>query len=136
MTSAYHQSRLLFDPRRQSVWESLWRYYFRHIVPADGCVLDLGCGYGDFINTVRARRRIALDIWSGFPAYLKAGIEPVISPITNLAAIDDKSIDFAFASNVFEHLTQADLASTLEELAAKLSDRGRLNILQPNYRYA
>jgi len=30
------------------------------------CVLDLGCGYGDFINNVVARRRIAVDSWSIF----------------------------------------------------------------------
>jgi SAM-dependent methyltransferase len=136
MSSGYHESRLEFDPKRQSVWASLWRYHFRHIVPADGCVLDLGCGYGDFINAVEARRRIALDRWDGFAAHLKPGIEPVVAEVTNLNGIEDDSVDFAFASNLFEHISQDDFATTLEALGRKLTDRGSLAILQPNYRYA
>ena len=36
MSSAYHDSRLAFDPKRQVVWDALWRYYFRRLVPAEG----------------------------------------------------------------------------------------------------
>ena len=136
MSSAYHDSRLAFDPKRQVVWDALWRYYFRRLVPADGCVLDLGCGYGDFINAVEARRRIALDLWDGFPAHLKPGIESIVAPVTNLSRIDEESVDFAFASNLFEHISQADFATTLDALRPKLTKRGSLAILQPNYRYA
>ena len=136
MSSAYHDSRLAFDPKRQVVWDALWRYYFRRLVPADGCVLDLGCGYGDFINAVEARRRIALDLWDGFPAHLKPGIESVVAPVTDLTKIEEASVDFAFASNLFEHISQADFATTLDALRSKLTKRGSLAILQPNYRYA
>ena len=133
---SYHDSRLAFDAKRQTVWDALWRYHFRRIVPRDGCVLDLGCGYGDFINAVEAKRRIALDCWGGFPAHLAPGVEPIVSSVTDLSAIDDGSVDFAFASNLFEHVSQADFATTLEALRSKLSGRGTLAILQPNWRYA
>ncbi len=136
MSSAYHDSRLAFDPKRQIVWDALWRYYFRDLVPADGCVLDLGCGYGDFINAVKAKRRIALDLWEGFAEHLDPGIEPIIAPVTDLRAVENDSVDFAFASNLFEHITQADFATTLDALRSKLTKRGSLAILQPNYRYA
>jgi SAM-dependent methyltransferase len=136
MSSSYHESRLEFDERRDAVWKSLWRYYFSHLVPEDGCVLDLGCGYGEFINNVVARRRIGLDMWEGMPAHLAAGVEPIVGSVTDLSAIEDGSIDFAFASNLFEHITQADFAAVLAALAAKLSARGTLTILQPNYRFA
>ena len=133
---SYHDSRLAFDAKRQTVWDALLRYHFRHIVPRDGCVLDLGCGYGDFINAVEAKRRIALDCWGGFPAHLAPGVEPIVSSVTDLGAIEDGSVDFAFASNLFEHVSQADFATTLEALRSKLSGRGTLAILQPNWRYA
>jgi SAM-dependent methyltransferase len=136
MSEGYHESRLAYDPKRETVWRALWRYYFRKIVPADACVLDLGCGYGDFINTVEAGRRIALDAWSGFVEHLRPGIEPVVASVTDLQAIEDGSVDFAFASNLFEHISQADFARVLEGLRPKLSERGSLTILQPNYRYA
>lgn len=136
MSGGYHDSRLAHDPKRQIVWQALWRYYFRRIVPADGCVLDLGCGYGDFINNVRARRRIGLDAWDGMAAHLEPGVEPIVASVTDLQAIEQGSVDFAFASNLFEHITQADFAKVLDGLRGKLSERGSLTILQPNYRYA
>jgi hypothetical protein len=45
-------------------------------------------------------------------------------------------VDFAFASNLFEHLSQPALAEVLRGLRQKLSPRGSLTIVQPNYRYA
>jgi len=50
--------------------------------------------------------------------------------------IDDGAVDFAFASNLFEHLTQSQFAAVLTSLRKKLAPGGVLTILQPNYRYA
>jgi len=136
MTAGYHDSRLAHDPRRNTVWKSLWRYYFSKRIRPDACVLDLGCGYGDFINNVVARRRIALDAWPDFPRHLAPGIEAIVGRLDRLDQIEDGSVDFAFASNLFEHVTQAEFAGVLDALRAKLSTDGSLTILQPNYRYA
>ena len=136
MSTGYHDSRLSHDVRRDTVWQALWRYYFRKIVPADGCVLDLGCGYGEFINNVAARRRIGLDMWEGIRAHLAPGVEPIVGSVTDLSVLDDDSIDFAFASNLFEHITQDALVAVLAQLRDKLTERGTLTMLQPNYRYA
>lgn len=136
MSSGYHDSRLAHDARRDTVWKALWRYYFSRIVPKDGCVLDMGCGYGEFINNVTARRRIGLDTWGGISEHLDPGVEPVVSSVTDLSGIEDGSVDFAFASNLFEHIPQSDFVRVLEQLRGKLSERGTLTLLQPNYRYA
>jgi SAM-dependent methyltransferase len=132
----YHDSRLTPDPRRDVLWRALWRFHFNRIVPADGCVLDLGTGYGNFINHVAAKRRIALDVWPNFPRFLAPGVEAVVGPVTDLGFLADGSVDFAFASNLFEHIPQEAFVRVLDALRPKLSDRGTLNILQPNYRYA
>ena len=136
MSTGYHDSRLSHDVRRDTVWQALWLYYFRKIVPADGCVLDLGCGYGEFINNVAARRRIGLDMWDGIKSHLAPGVEPIVSSVTDLSAIEDDSVDFAFASNLFEHISQDAWLAVLAQLRAKLTERGTLTMLQPNYRYA
>ncbi len=133
---SYHESRLTPDPKRDVVWQALWRFYFCHRVPSDGCVLDLGSGYGNFINSVQARRRIALDMWPEFTRFLAPGIESRVGPVTDLGFLEDGAVDFAFASNLFEHIPQADFGRALAELRPKLSSRGTLTILQPNYRYA
>ena len=132
----YHASRFVADPRRDVLWQSLWRYCFSAMVRPDDCVLDLGTGYGSFINTVEARRRIAVDAWEGFPAHLAPGVEYHVGSVTELDFLDDGAVDFAFASNLFEHLAKEDFATALAALRHKLSPRGTLTILQPNWRYA
>lgn len=136
MSGDYHGSRLNEDSRRCSVWRALWKYYFSSRVSADDCVLDLGAGYGDFINAVVARRRIALDLWNGMPAHMAPGVETIVGPVEDLSTIEDGCVDYAFASNLFEHLTREALLTVLVALREKLSSRGCLTILQPNYRYA
>jgi ubiquinone/menaquinone biosynthesis C-methylase UbiE len=131
----YHDSRLVQDRKRDVVWKALWRYFFARRIGQDDCVLDLGCGYGEFINNVTARRRIAVDVWESMPAHVDQGVETIVGPASDLSAIDDHSVDYAFSSNLFEHLTKPELAETLRALKGKLSPRGTLTTLQPNYRY-
>jgi SAM-dependent methyltransferase len=132
----YHASRLVADPRRDVLWQCLWRYRFSAMVRPGDCVLDLGAGYGNFINSVVARRRIAVDAWDGFQAHLKPGIEHKVGSVTDLDFVEDGAVDFAFASNLFEHLTKEDFSIVLVALRRKLSTAGTLTIVQPNYRYA
>ena len=132
----YHASRLVADARREVLWQSLWRYRFCAMVRPDDCVLDLGAGYGSFINQVQARRRIAVDAWEGFPAHLAPGVEYRVGSVTDLDFLEDGSVDFAFASNLFEHLTREQFATALAALRRTLSADGTLTIVQPNYRYA
>lgn len=136
LIDGYHETRLAPDPRRDVVWKALWRYYFRHRVQPSDAVLDLGCGYGDFINNVVSARRIAIDLWPGFAAHLDPEVKAIVGPVSDLSSIADGSIDYAFASNLFEHMTQQEFADTLSSLRDKLTPNGSLTILQPNYRYA
>lgn len=132
----YHTARLPDDRRRRVVWQALWQYYFAALIDPGACVLDLGAGYGDFINAVVARRRVAIDAWPGFVRHLTPGIESQVGPVTDLSMLADASVDFALASNLVEHLTRADFAAMLIALRPKLAPGGTLTLLQPNYRYA
>ena len=60
----------------------------------------------------------------------------VVGSVTELGFLDDGAVDFAFASNLFEHLRQEEFATVLEALRWKLALAGTLTILQPNYRFA
>ena len=136
MTDGYHASRFAADPRRDVLWRTLWTHVFSRRIATQDCVLDLGSGYGSFINQVVARRRIAVDSWPGFTGHLAPGVEGVVGDVTQLGFLDDGAVDFAFASNLVEHLPQAAFATMLQGLRAKLSAHGTLTLLQPNYRYA
>jgi hypothetical protein len=136
MSSVYHEVRLPHDPARNVLWGALWRYYFSQLIGPNDCVLDIGCGHGAFINSVVARKRIGLDSWSDFPNYLQEGVQPIIGSAVEVGELVKEPVDFAFASNLFEHLTQPDLMTLLGGVRKILSPRGTLNIIQPNYRYA
>ena len=112
------------------------RFYFQRRIRAEDCVLDLGAGRGHFINNVVARRRIALDRWTEMPSFVGHGVESHVATVTDLSFLEDGSVDFAFASNLFEHISQDDFARVLHQLEFKLSHCGVLCLLQPNYRYA
>jgi SAM-dependent methyltransferase len=133
--AGYFSSRLPPDPRRTVLWRALWDAYFRFLIREEDTVLDIGAGYCDFINAVHARIRIAVDQWPGFCAHALSGVEAHVGSLTDLGWLADGSVDFAFASNVFEHITQPELSKLLAQLRTKLSPTGRLCLIQPNYRY-
>jgi ubiquinone/menaquinone biosynthesis C-methylase UbiE len=130
----YHQTRLPQDDRRAILWKTLCESYFQRLVRPGDTVLELGCGYGDFINHIQCASRIAMDRWPGMANHLSAGVRAEIGDITNLRGIDSQSVDFVFASNIFEHLTRGEMAACLSEVRRVLRPGGTLNIVQPNYR--
>jgi SAM-dependent methyltransferase len=132
----YFQARLAPDPQREVLWRTLCRYHFSRLISENDCVLELGAGYGSFINHVVAKRRIAVDSWEGFVHYLEPRIEGRVGDVTDLSFIQPSSVNFVFASNLFEHLSQDDFASVLCQLKQGLAGNGTLNILQPNYYYS
>src|SRR5437868_4796404 len=94
----YFKTRLSFDARRELLWKTLCESYFSKIISEDYTVLELGAGYGHFINNVKSRHRIAVDRWEGFQKYLQPGVMGRTGSVTDLAFIEDGSIDFVFAS--------------------------------------
>ena len=133
---SYHASRFTFDARREVLWRTLCDAFFQKLVPQNGCVLEMGAGYGHFINNIRAYRRIAVDVWPGAAEYIKPPVEVHIGDVTDLSWLPERSVDFAFASNLFEHLERPAFLSVLAQLRTRLTPSGTLNIVQPNYRYA
>jgi SAM-dependent methyltransferase len=133
---SYFESRFAFDARRELVWRELVGYLHRRgIIPRGGAVLELGAGYCHFINNVDAKRRIALDAGPITPEYAKPGVEVLTQPGDRPFPLESNSIDVVFASNLFEHLTTAELQKAAAEILRVLRPGGRLVAMQPNYRY-
>lgn len=132
---SYHDTRLKQDKRRTTLWKALWKYYFQKIVRPTDVVLEMGCGYGDFINAVVAQKRIACDVWPAFLEFLADEVEGHISNLTNLNFVADNSLDFVFASNLLEHLAREHAQELLITLRSKLKAGGQICFIQPNFRY-
>jgi ubiquinone/menaquinone biosynthesis C-methylase UbiE len=104
-------------------------------VPCEGAVLDLGAGYCELINNIRAARRIAVDIHEGVRSAAVAGVETHVGSCAQLDFLGDASVDAVFASNLFEHLEMPQLRQTLNEVLRVLKPGGKLLVIQPNFRY-
>jgi ubiquinone/menaquinone biosynthesis C-methylase UbiE len=131
----YHNTRFTPDPRRRVLWQTLVARVFQKQIPSDGVVLELGAGYGDFINAVKARHRIAVDCWKGMTAHLAPSVEGLVARITQLDSVADGSVDYVFSSNCFEHVLQPELVECLAQLRRKMKQGAMLTIVQPNFKY-
>lgn len=119
---------------RRRMWKILCTYFFeRYISPRD-TVLDIACGYGEFINAVRCRKKIANDINPVSRTYLTKNITFVSGPSTKIS-LQSSSVDKIFISNFFEHITREDILKTIKECRRILKPGGRVLVLQPNIRF-
>ncbi len=120
---------------RQEMWRILCAQFFQKFTPTESTVLEVGAGYCEFINNIRARRKIAVDLNPDTRRHAGSDVEVVATSSTDLAAIESDTIDVAFASNFFEHLTRSDIVLTMREVARVLRPTGRFLILQPNIHF-
>lgn len=122
---------------RRAVWGVLVSDFFSRFIAADAAVLDLGCGYGDFINSVRARTRLAMDINPGARDKLAADIQFFLQDSSEpWNGIGENSLDLVFASNFIEHLSdKAAVVRTLREIRRCLKAGGRFIAMGANIKY-
>jgi ubiquinone/menaquinone biosynthesis C-methylase UbiE len=132
---AYHGTRMQFDPRRRMLWQTLVAQVFQKEISPDAVVLELGAGYGEFINAVRARRRLAIDLWPEMLTHLEQGVEGLVTDISQLDGVEDNSVDYVFSSNCFEHVPQEELVRCLARLRTKMKPGAKMSIVQPNFKY-
>ncbi len=131
----YHKTRFKYDPGRLKVWKAITEY-LQPYVGDNKTVLDLGCGYGDFINQIRAKKKYGLDLGPDVKEYIDKDVEFINKPSTSLEAINTNTLDSVFSSNLFEHLDRADIDKTMKGIKRCMRDKGTLILVGPNFRYA
>jgi len=129
-----------FEPNaeyRRAVWDVLVSGFFSRFIAPDFTVLDLGCGYGEFINAVQAQTRLAIDLnpaaaeklASDIKFFHQDGSEP-------WTGIRDDSLDLVFTSNFLEHLPDKGAVSrAMREAHRCLKKGGRLIAMGPNVKH-
>lgn len=122
---------------RRRVWSVLTREFFQQWVPPQGRVLDLGCGWGEFINQIEAGQKLALDLNPDARERLAPEVEFHLQDCSKRwEAVADESLDVVFSSNFFEHLRSKDaLRDTVAEARRCLRPGGRLICMGPNVRH-
>ena len=133
---AYHAVHLTEDPSRTMVWRIVADHLARWI-PSDAHVLEIGAGYCCWINAVKAKRRVAVDIWPEMPRHAAAGVEALSLDVSSaLPSLGRAVFDVVLASNVIEHFDPETASAVVQHVAALLRSGGRLIVIQPNFRYS
>ena len=121
---------------RNRVWSILVNHFFSKYIPQDASVLDLGCGYGEFINHVRAAHKYGMDLNPDSPRHLKPDVKFLLQDCSQHWDIPDHSLDVVFTSNFFEHLPdKTALGKTLDEVRRCLKPGGRIIAMGPNIKF-
>ncbi len=131
----YHKTRFKFDPGRVKVWRAITEY-LQPYVGINKTVLDLGSGYGDFINLIEAKKKYALDIGADVKEYIDKDVVFINKPSTSLEDIPSNSLDVVFSSNLLEHLDRKELDQTMKGIKRCMDNKGVLILIGPNFRYA
>ena len=118
---------------RDQVWQVLTQTFFSQWVRPEDTVLDLGCGYCEFINNVRARTKLAMDLNPSARIFEASNVRVIEQDCTEPWPIAEHSLDVVFSSNFCEHLpTKAALQITLMEAHRCLKPDGYLIAVGPN----
>jgi len=133
LTQIYEKRFSGHENYRNRVWKILIRDFFSKWIKHTDHVLDLGCGYGEFINHVNCEVRYAMDLNPKTKSLLDKEIIFHQQDCSKPWKIDQNSLDLVFTSNFFEHLPNKEsLDLTMGEIKKALKPGGRLIAMGPN----
>lgn len=129
-----------FDERsreaKQRLWKAIVESYFQKFIAPTDAVLDMGCGFGEFLNHVRCARRIGIDLNPEAPKYLDKAVEFHAGDVCDLKMVPDATVNVVFTSNLMEHLPSKEAAlRMLGEARRVLKPGGQFIAMGPNLRF-
>lgn len=122
---------------RAAVWQVLIDAWFNRYVDGAEAVLDLGCGWGAFINQVAAPCRYGIDLNADAARHVDDDVVLLSQSAADPWPLPDGSLDVVFTSNFLEHLPSRDaILAALGQAFRCLRPGGRIVCLGPDIRYA
>lgn len=133
LTQIYEKRFSGHENYRKRVWKILTHKFFSKWIKSTDHILDLGCGYGEFINHTKCEVRHAMDLNPKTKSLLDKEIIFHQQDCSKTWKIEPNSLDLVFTSNFFEHLPKKEcLDRTICEVKKALKPGGRLIAMGPN----
>ena len=133
LTQIYEKRFYGHENYRNLVWKILIADFFSKWIKKTDQILDLGCGYGEFINNTNCKVRHAMDLNPKGKSLLKKQIIFHNQDCSRPWKISPNSLDLVFTSNFFEHLpNKKAIDCTIGEIKKALKPGGRLIAIGPN----
>ncbi len=121
------------------LWKTLINNFLQKYISPEASVLDIGGGYCEFINNIRAKEKYLIDLNPDAVKFADPDVKVVNINILETEAQQqfNQSLDIIFISNFFEHLNnKEELIEILAFCFEILKPGGSLLIIQPNFKYA
>jgi SAM-dependent methyltransferase len=124
------------EARRTRVWQVLTNHFFQKWIKTTDAVLDIGAGYCEFINSIGAERKYAMDLNPSTGTKATVGVTVLNQNVGDTWQLTSNSVDVAFSSNFFEHLPDKNVLShCLQEALRVIKPGGLLIAMGPNIRF-
>lgn len=121
---------------RNNIWKILCCKYFSQYILSNARVLDLGSGWGEFINNIDCAEKFAMDLNPSAKEHLPDTTHFLNQDCSQSWQIPSETLDVVFTSNFLEHLPNKDLAeNTISEAFRCLKDGGLILCMGPNIKY-
>lgn len=121
---------------RNNLWRILCRRYFNQFITPRMAVLDLGCGWGEFINNIQTGRKFAMDMNPDAGKHLFEETTFINQDCSRQWPLAAESLDMVFTSNFLEHLPDKScIERTISEAFRCLKRGGLIICLGPNIRH-
>ncbi len=132
-----------FDSRQMEAKVLLWKVlideFLQKYVPSQSSILDIGGGYCEFINQIRADKKCLIDLNPDSKIFANPDIEVMNIDVLNLGdrPLFSEQFDRIFISNFFEHLNNKEqLVQIISFCFDSLKSNGSLLVIQPNFKYS
>jgi SAM-dependent methyltransferase len=132
----YHKRFIENEGYRNKVWHILCSEFFSKYIDKNSRILDLGAGWGEFINNIFAGEKFAMDLNPGTKEHLGPGVKFIHQDCSQQWPFDTNSLDAVFTSNFLEHLPdKGSVQRTIAEAYRCLKKGGQIICLGPNIRF-
>jgi SAM-dependent methyltransferase len=121
---------------RDSVWRILCSNFFSRYIPTGSRILELGAGWGEFINNIIAAEKYAMDLNPDTGSHLTAEVKCIHQDCSSQWKLEPECFDVVFTSNFLEHLPdKASVARVVAEAHRCLKQGGLFICMGANIKF-
>ena len=118
---------------KNNIWKVLCKHFFQKYIPKEGIIADIGVGYCEFLNNIKAKKKYGIDLNPDSKNYAAEDVTIFNANISDVKNLIKEKVDVVFLSHVLEHLnSKDDVLNTLKSINDILNDKGKVIIFTPN----